>query len=300
MTETTDCTGRPQRTESHAPSHTTPGAGADPAAVTLASMTEAHLNAAHALSKAAGWPHRREDWANALALSQGVVALCGGAVVGTGMCTRFDGRARLSLIIVAAQMRGRGLGRRIVTELIACGGELPMSLTATQDGYPLYRKLGFETATGVAQYQGILRTPGPAPQHPDIRPVAAGEMGAIFDMDRRATGTGRAALLKALAARGQFWRADAGYICRVPFGRGLVLGPLVAADLATAQALLATAAAGCAGAFLRVDTNPALGMVPMLTAHGLRKVDEGRVMHRGAAPLTQGMTAFALASQAYG
>ena len=34
-----------------------------------------HLDAALRLSRAAGWPHRREDWALIAGLSKGVVAL---------------------------------------------------------------------------------------------------------------------------------------------------------------------------------------------------------------------------------
>ncbi|MGO4851812.1 GNAT family N-acetyltransferase [Phaeovulum sp. W22_SRMD_FR3] len=276
---------------------TSPAGDAD---VTLVPMTPAHLDGALALSQAAGWPHRREDWANFLGISQGIVALCAGEVVGTGMCSIFDGRARLSLIIVSEKMRSRGLGRRIMTALIALGGDLPMSLTATEDGFPLYRKLGFETATTVSQYQGIARAGTELLAGAGIRRAGEADMAALLDMDRKATGAGRAPLLQALAARGKMWIADKGFACLVPFGRGLVLGPLAAADLDTAQALLAQVVADCDGMFLRVDTDPAQGLVPMLTARGLMPVGDGTVMHRSAAPVPEGMTAFALASQALG
>jgi hypothetical protein len=38
-------------------------------------FTSDHLDAAHGLSQAASWPHRRDDWQMLLGLSSGVVAL---------------------------------------------------------------------------------------------------------------------------------------------------------------------------------------------------------------------------------
>ncbi len=40
-----------------------------------------HLDAAVELSRQAGWPHRREDWALVLSLSKGFVAIENGRVV---------------------------------------------------------------------------------------------------------------------------------------------------------------------------------------------------------------------------
>ena len=48
-----------------------------------------HLPGALHLSRAAGWPHRAEDWALVLSLSQGLVALEGQRVVATALVTPF-------------------------------------------------------------------------------------------------------------------------------------------------------------------------------------------------------------------
>lgn len=48
-----------------------------------------HLEAAVALSRQAGWPHRTEDWQLALALSEGMVAVEDGKVVGTVLVTPY-------------------------------------------------------------------------------------------------------------------------------------------------------------------------------------------------------------------
>jgi len=57
--------------------------------LTLAPFSPGHLPGALALSQAERWPHRAEDWAQFLSLSQGVVALVDGQVAGTALLTRF-------------------------------------------------------------------------------------------------------------------------------------------------------------------------------------------------------------------
>ncbi|SIT53048.1 hypothetical protein BQ8794_10418 [Mesorhizobium prunaredense] len=56
--------------------------------VTFAPFEAHHLEEATALSRAAGWPHRKEDWAMIWSLSEGQVALEGGRVVGTAFMTQ--------------------------------------------------------------------------------------------------------------------------------------------------------------------------------------------------------------------
>jgi hypothetical protein len=84
-----------------------------------------------------------------------------------------------------------------------------------------------------------------------------------------------------------------------PFGRGEVIGPVIAPAAAAAWPLIAHFLAARAGAFLRIDiTDPALA--PMLAAHGLAAVDEALRMVRGT-PATPGASrSFALVNQALG
>lgn len=128
----------------------------DQETIDLVAFDERHLDGAVLLSREAGWPHRREDWAMLLALSHGFVALRGDAVVGTAMLTPFaDDCATVNMVIVAASMRGRGLGRKLMdAALQACGGR-ECRLTATADGLPLYEKLGFVATHEIRQHQGI-------------------------------------------------------------------------------------------------------------------------------------------------
>ena len=64
----------------------------------LTAFTPAHLPQALRLSQQAGWPHRAEDWALTLSVSQGVVALDEGRVVGTALCSPFGPVASSSMV----------------------------------------------------------------------------------------------------------------------------------------------------------------------------------------------------------
>jgi hypothetical protein len=78
---------------------------------TLEALAPAHLADAVALSRAEGWPHRREDWALIPWLSRGIAALDGDRLVGTALATPFGPAGALNMIIVSRDWRGRGLAR---------------------------------------------------------------------------------------------------------------------------------------------------------------------------------------------
>lgn len=114
------------------------------------------------MSQDAGWPHRAEDWALTLSVSQGVVALQDDKVVATALCSCFGEVATINMIIVSADMRGQGLGRKVMQAVLKIAGARELRLTATTDGLPLYEKLGFETVGDIVQYQGLASALKPA------------------------------------------------------------------------------------------------------------------------------------------
>ena len=125
-----------------------------PATIEIVPFEAAHMPGAHVLSQAESWPHRPQDWGLGLSVSRGVVALQDGRVVGTALCSIFGPVATLNMIIVADDMRGRGLGRKLMDAAMASADGLEMRLVATEAGRPLYRKLGFVECGGVIQLTG--------------------------------------------------------------------------------------------------------------------------------------------------
>lgn len=282
----------------------------DQETIDLVAFDERHLDGAVLLSREAGWPHRREDWAMVLALSHGFVALQGDAVVGTAMLTPFgDDCASVNMVIVAASMRGRGLGRKLMDAALQACGERECRLTATADGLPLYEKLSFSATHEIRQHQGIA-TPLPADaEHDAFELDWAGpeSFPAVAALDLQAQGMDRRPLLRLLTEAGRMvilreaGRA-VGYAALRPFGRGDVIGPVVANTPEQAQSLLSFLIASRPGAFLRVDTAESQQLSPWLSARGLVGVGGGIAMRRnviGPRPLGPAKP-FALASQALG
>lgn len=264
----------------------------------IAALETAHLPGALRLSREAGWPHRTEDWELSLSVSQGVVALDGEAVVGTALCTPFGAVASLNMIIVVGRMRGRGLGRKLMTAVMALAGDREVRLVATQEGMPLYEDLGFAATGQILQHQGIAIAATPE------LPVRAGivtDIDRLARMDSAASGLERTALLRRLAERGEVLLVENGFALMREFGRGRVLGPVVAQDDASARALLAEGSRRAAGTFLRIDLPEARGLGDFAATLGLAHVGGGTTMtFRPGAGAQGGFTTYALASQALG
>lgn len=282
----------------------------DQGTIDLVAFDESHLDGAVLLSREAGWPHRREDWAMLLMLSHGFVALQGDTVVGTAMLTPFgDDCATVNMVIVAASMRGRGLGRRLMDAALAACGARECRLTATADGLPLYEKLGFRATHEIRQHQGIptLALPDSATEAMVADWAGPADFAVVTELDHQALGMDRRPLLRLLGDLGRMAvLRDAGqvvsYAALRPFGRGDVIGPVVANTAEQAKALLSFVIASRPGAFLRVDTAEWERLSPWLAARGLAAVGGGIAMRRNAAiPQPTGPAKpFALASQALG
>ncbi|THK35539.1 N-acetyltransferase [Ensifer sp. MPMI2T] len=264
-----------------------------------------HLEAAVRLSRQAGWPHRLEDWQMALALSEGVVAIEAARVVGTVLVTPYKADcATINMVIVDEAMRGRGLGRMLMDAALRIAGDRPPRLVATAEGLPLYEKLGFQETGRVLQHQGLV---GGVAAPRGIESATAADIEAIAALDRRAFGADRKGLIAYLAKTGEFAvrRREgrvSGFAALRPFGRGEVIGPVVAADLDDAKALVAHFIAARPGRFVRVDTTVDTGLAPWLAELGLAHVGGGIAMmkppiHRSADPAA---ITFTLASQALG
>ena len=271
-------------------------------AIDLVPLDGTHLPEAVRLSRQAGWPHRPEDWALSLSVSTGIAAVEDGRVVGTAMVSEFGPVATVNMIIVDETMRGRGVGRRVVEAAMARSDSAELRLVATQEGLPLYEKLGFRATGQIVQHQGIATAMQPGQP---VEPGTTADLARCVQMDSQASGMARGALLSSIARMGELLLTEGGFALIRPFGRGHVLGPVVAQTPAAARALMAEAATRCAGHFLRVDLNEGQGLQDHAAALGLPQVGGGVAMRR-LAPGTAAFapsgpfTTYALTSQALG
>lgn len=273
--------------------------------IELVPFSPEHLDGALALSRQAGWPHSREDWAMVLSLSTGIVALEDGRVAGTTFVTPYgDNAATINMVIVDERFRGRGIGRRLMNfGVVRCEGR-ECRLIATQEGLPLYTQLGFKETGVIRQHQGIVNGTRPAR---DVEWAATSDLATFTAMDRSACGLDRHALIDRLADQGQIavLRRDSrilGFAAVRTFGRGELVGPVVASSIEDAKSLMSFLFAARPGAFIRVDTDETSGLAPWLADLGLAHVGGGIAMRKGRPPtaVPSDIQTFALASQALG
>jgi GNAT superfamily N-acetyltransferase len=272
--------------------------------IELVEFSPDHLEGAVTLSRQAGWPHRLEDWAMVLSLSTGVVALDHGQVAGTILVTDYGRAATINMVIVDEAIRGRGIGRGLMDLALAeCKGR-ECRLVATQEGLPLYTKLGFEKTGIIRQHQGVL---GAHAAVESATWATAADIAECIAMDRKASGLDRTRLIARLMDQGSIAtlrRNDniVGFAGLRAFGRGEVAGPVVAASAQDAKHLLSFLFAARPGAFMRVDTSEITGLAPWLADQGLAHVGGGITMCKDGpqAQHTSPFQTFALASQALG
>lgn len=275
-----------------------PGMAGDRTGVILRPFRRGDTDAAHHLSQEAGWPHRPEDWDLTLSVSDGVVAEEHGRVIGCALLSDLGAIATINMVIVDAARRGEGLGRRMMLALLDRAPEREVRLVATRDGLPLYRRTGFVDTGTVVQHQGIAHGAAPALE---VWRGGAADLDALCRADRAATGMERGDLLRRIAASGTLLSCAGGHALIRRFGRGEVLGPVLASDARAAMALMQAAARHCEGRFLRVDLSADTGLQDGAEALGLAFAGEGYAMTRNPAPRPTGdMRSWALVSQALG
>jgi GNAT superfamily N-acetyltransferase len=270
-------------------------------------MTPEHLDGAVELSRSVGWPHRREDWELVQSLSQGIVAREEGRVVATTLMTPYgEDAATINMVIVDATMRGRGLGQKLMEAALVRAGERICYLVATQEGLPLYQKLGFVVTGKIAQHQGEA-LPVNAPDN--VSWSEAGDHARLVILDHAAFGHDRSALMQLLRERANFAVIRDGsdiqaFAAIRPFGRGLVIGPVVARNGTEAKALIDFLLAHHTGMFVRIDTDTSTNLSEWLTGRGLAHVGGGITMRCTTVAQNENRTAhhrtYALVNQALG
>ena len=276
--------------------------------LSVTTLTTAHLSQALTLSEALNWPYRQEDWQFALQLGQGLAVEVQGRLCATALWWLYeDAFASCGMIIVSSAMQHQGIGSLLMEELLRQTQGRTIILRSTREGRRLYERMGFLSyGEEVSQHQGILAAAPPKTPTADIRPFRAADLPIVCQLDRRASGMGRARLVEALVARGSVVLMErsgiiSGYACIRRWGRGVVIGPVVAGTTADAKALIEAHLASQAGNFVRVDVPETSGLSPWLVEVGLSRVNQVTSMLRGHPLRTSAdATLFALSSQSMG
>lgn len=196
------------------------------------------------LSAEANWNQTAADWRMMLTQGRGFgYEDRQGALVASSLILPFGSRfGWISMILVTGSWQRHGLATRLLEiciEALERDGLLPI-LDATPAGAMVYTPLSFERLFDITRWQGDagpLRAPSTA-----TRPLERDSLGRVLDDDRRVFGGERRTILASLLERG-------GPAARAPVDKGgfvlardgrtaWQIGPLVAADEATACLLL--------------------------------------------------------------
>ncbi|WP_157267963.1 GNAT family N-acetyltransferase [Azohydromonas aeria] len=274
--------------------------------VVLVPFGRRHLEGALALSQEMSWPYRLEDWAVALELGQGFVLESAGVVVGTALWWAYgETQASAGMIIVAKAAQGRGLGARLMDALLAAAHPRTITLNSTADGLVLYERRGFVRIGDIRQHQGVPTQRHEAPPPGLVRAMASSDRATVRRLDQDATGWARGRMLERLVQAGDGYvlvrgGEPRGYAISRPFGRGHVIGPVVAESPTDARALIEAALARLGRVFVRVDTSAISQLGDWLEDIGLQQVGDATTMVLGTqVPSTGPARMFALANQSF-
>lgn len=278
--------------------------------LTLLPMTEEHIPRLHELSIAVNWPHRPEDWAVALALGQGVIAFdeIGRPVSSAMVFPLGEEITHIGMVITSPRLQNHGSARWLMEEMLSRSKGTIRRLNATKAAYNLYLSMGFQPQGLVYQHQGIAKALSGdlAEEDSRVRPMTETDFDAVKHIDQLGFGSDRHHVLDHLLPLSEtFVLEDGGEIkgyafCR-RFGRGHVLGPVVAESEGDAVALIRPLIARHDGAFLRMDTRNAGG--PLQTAlelAGMSFYDNVTTMRLEPGGEAPALTIYGLANQALG
>lgn len=190
-------------------------------------MLAADIPAATRVILDGGWGDRSPffRWAVDHPTARPLVADEDGRVVGTGVATANGSVGWVGAIFVDVERRRSGLGTALseaVVEELERAGCTTQLLIATDEGRPIYERLGFVLHT---RYVRAEAPEGPPPGvDRRVRPLEPDDLDAITALDREATGEDRSVTLRAFSdpvtsrvATGQDGSVE-GFLVRAPWG----------------------------------------------------------------------------------
>jgi GNAT superfamily N-acetyltransferase len=271
----------------------------------LRRLTFADLPQAQAISASAGWNQTVSDWQRLLDLAPETCfgIELDGCLAATATLLPYGRRlAWLGMVLTRHDYQHRGLASRLVTHLLELAGALgieTVKLDATDQGQPIYERLGF-----VAE-RGIERWTWNGARAASAFAAANVPLASLEELDRAAFGADRMALLRLLAAPCPVAPAASRNSAPVVTAHGFALwrpghianylGPCVAASPDAAQNLLAGCLAQADGAWqwdVLPDNTAALALARQF---GFRPVRRLVRMRRGPAIAEQRSLVYAAA-----
>jgi GNAT superfamily N-acetyltransferase len=260
---------------------------------TIRTMRPDEISMAVDWAAAEGWnPGLADDACFASVDTEGFfIAELDGKPVATVSCVNYDARfAFLGFYIVRADFRGKGIGLRIWNAAIAHAGARVIGLDGVTAQQENYKKSGFQLAYANVRYGGTVAAP--AAPRADIMALTDVPFAAVEADDATVFPAPRSSFLRAwIGASGHIGCALmrdgqlAGWGVIRPCRKGFKIGPLVADDRATAEAVLSALLAKVGGGEIFLDVPSINGeAIALAQDFGLAPVFETARMYTGAIP----------------
>jgi ribosomal protein S18 acetylase RimI-like enzyme len=197
--------------------------------------------------------------------------------------------ATVGLVITSPRIQAQGGGRWLMQQVLERCGNRNLALNSTQAAHGLYRSLGFDDEALVYLRQGEVTSALPAVPTIDgeLTELSSDRLDAITALDTQAFGTNREKLLALLARNASIFVLErggevVGYSMKREFGRGHVVGPVVATGPGDAIHLTAVHLKSLVGKFARVDTREKDGpYAQFLQQSGLLVAETETTMSKG-------------------
>ncbi len=241
--------------------------------------------------------------------SEGFVAEHDGQLVGVAFTCHQGDWSSIGLVIVRDDHQGKGIGRHLMRLCLDATAPRTPILNATELGAPLYQSLGFVDFARIQQHQGVADLSGLAPAKDDvpIRTLGATDHAELIRLANAGSGLDRTAVLTDLLhdAEQAVGIEHAGQLQGIAllrrFGRGHIVGPVVAGDVNQAQRLIEHLLQQIPGLFVRFDILADCGLAAWLESLSLPCVDRAPRMVLGTPPAANpDVQQFALVTQAIG
>ncbi|MFE0700199.1 GNAT family N-acetyltransferase [Streptomyces sp. NPDC058872] len=217
----------------------------------LRRLTPRDLLACADLSENRGWPREEHKWGLLLTAGTGygIDDPEGPGLAACSVVTSYGPElAAVGMVLVAQRYARQGLGRRLMRHLVEEAGDTPLTLYATAHGQPLYEQLGFVETGRAAMVRGRFAFTVPAPDVA-VRPATADDLPAVLRLDHEIFGLDRIHMITRLPSFADHIRVAeedgtiTGFAAVWPNMDTHVIGPLIAQNPRTAQALIASLAA---------------------------------------------------------
>lgn len=214
-----------------------------------------------------------------------------GEITGSVAAIRYGDIAYIGMMGVDPARQGRGIGRALLNtaiERLERDRCLTMLLDATDAAEPLYRKSGFVDEGASYDLRGV-----PAGASGDV--VLINDAAALVEFDAQVFGANRRHAIERLLAEpaARCLQSDGGYL----IAQQSVLGPWVAQDPATAEALLALCRRQEWRVMMPAENKTGLLLLQQTgfqVRREVRHMRRGRPFPRDGRAITYGQASFAL------